>query len=451
MGVVKGIISNGFANIVQKLVRIADQLLLVPFFLTHWGGETYGEWLTLTIIPSVLAFSDLGIGSSVSNSFVLAYASGDKQKSANINKSGFLITSISVFLGVLLTALVVTICVRFNLFDKSHIQAHDAMFAVIFMMAAKLLSFFNQIVEGYFRAVRKAAMGSLMASGANILNVIVGLVVLHLGCSVATFAFSQFAVSLCFTTFYTIIGRRLIRFDNCLGVVMKSDIIDLVKKGVGYMMTPIWQSVYFQGSTFVVRIVLGAESVAVFNTIRTVCRSVNQIFSVLNASIFPDLQYEYGRGNLPLVQKIFRISVISSFFVGLCGFIVLSLWGLELYCWWTQSILPVSQEVWLVFLVGILLNAVWWTSTVTYRMTNKPYHFAIASTITAFCSVALSYFLAIFFGLLGAAVGCTIFELVMALFVLPDSCKILKMQTSDIVKHIKSDAGAVVQKVLRSI
>lgn len=451
MGVVKGIISNGLANIVQKLVRIADQLLLVPFFLTHWGGETYGEWLTLTIIPSVLAFSDLGIGSSVSNSFVLAYASGDKQKSANINKSGFLITSISVFLGVLLTAFVITICVKFDLFDKSHIQASDAMFAVIFMMAAKLLTFFNQIVEGYFRAVRKAAMGSLMASGANILNVIVGLIVLQLGCNVASFAFSQLVVSLCFTIFYTIIGRRLVCFDNCRGVIIKSDVKDLVKKGVGYMTTPIWQCVYFQGSTFVVRLVLGAEAVAAFNTIRTVCRSVNQIFSVLNASIFPDLQYEYGRGNLPLVQKLFRIAVISSFIVGFCGFIVLSLWGLELYGWWTQSVLSVSQDVWFVFLVGVLLNAVWWTSTVTYRMTNKPYHFAIASTITAFCSVALSYFLAKFFGLLGAAIGCTIFEFVMALFVLPDSCKLLKMRTFDLVKHVKSDASAVTQKILRSI
>lgn len=60
MSIVKGIISNGLANVVQKIVRIADQLLLVPFFLTHWGAAMYGEWLTLTIIPSVLAFSDLG-------------------------------------------------------------------------------------------------------------------------------------------------------------------------------------------------------------------------------------------------------------------------------------------------------------------------------------------------------------------------------------------------------
>ena len=95
MSIIKGIISNGLANVVQKIVRIADQLLLVPFFLTHWGAAMYGEWLTLTIIPSVLAFSDLGFGSAVSNSFVLAYAAGDKQKAADLRKSGFWIISFS--------------------------------------------------------------------------------------------------------------------------------------------------------------------------------------------------------------------------------------------------------------------------------------------------------------------------------------------------------------------
>lgn len=83
--VTKGVLSNATAMLVQKIVRILDQLLLVPFFLTAWGAAYYGEWLTLSIIPSVLAFSDLGFGSAVCNSFVLSYARGDKQTAANLN------------------------------------------------------------------------------------------------------------------------------------------------------------------------------------------------------------------------------------------------------------------------------------------------------------------------------------------------------------------------------
>ena len=97
MSVVRGIFNNGIANIAQKIVRILDQLLLVPFFLTAWGAEYYGEWLTLSIVPSVLAFSDLGFGSAVSNGFVLAYAAGNKQQAANLYKSVFTTDYYSIF------------------------------------------------------------------------------------------------------------------------------------------------------------------------------------------------------------------------------------------------------------------------------------------------------------------------------------------------------------------
>lgn len=449
MSIVRGIISNGLANIAQKIVRIADQLLLVPFFLTHWGAAMYGEWLTLTIIPSVLAFSDLGFGSAVSNSFVLAYAAGDKQKAADLRKSGFWIISFTVLLGFILTAAAMVVCTKMHLFDKSQINAQDAMLAVIFMMVARLLTFYTQLVEGFFRGARKAALGSFLGSGNNLINIVVGLVVLLLGYGVAAFAFSQLVIAVVYIICYTICGCRLISLNGYQGRILKSDITDITKKGVGYLMTPIWQSVYFQGTTFVVRIVLGPEAVAIFNTVRTVCRSVNQLFSIINASIFPDLQYEYGQGHIQTVHKYFRVAVVMSMIIGFTGCLALVLFGMDLYGWWTKSVLSVPTDVWNVFMIGVLLNAVWWTSVVTYRMTNQPYHFAFASTITAFVSVGLTYLLSIPFGLLGAAIGCTFFELVMALYVLPDSCKLLGMSWKDLFVNISDDFNLIIHKAKR--
>ena len=70
----KRLLKNGLASVFQKGVRVLEQLFLVPFFITAWGAAYYGEWLTLTIIPSVIAFSDLGFGTASANSFVLSYA-----------------------------------------------------------------------------------------------------------------------------------------------------------------------------------------------------------------------------------------------------------------------------------------------------------------------------------------------------------------------------------------
>lgn len=450
MSIIRGVISNGLANVVQKIVRIADQLLLVPFFLTHWGTAVYGEWLTLTIIPSVLAFSDLGFGSAVCNSFVLAYAAGDKQKAADLRKTGFWIITLTIILGLLLTVVAMVMGTKMHLFEKNQIQAQDAMIAVVCMMVARLLTFYTQLVDGFFRGVRKAALGSLFGSGSYLLNIAVGLIVLLMGYGVAIFAFSQLVIAVINIIVYSVYGCRLINLQGYKGRILKRDMNDIVKKGMGYLMTPVWQSVYFQGTTFVVRITLGAEAVAIFNTIRTVCRSINQMFSIINASIFPDLQYEYGQGHIETVHKYFRVAVISSMIIGLIGCSILVIFGLDIYGWWTNSVLTVPHSVWYVFMLGAFFNAVWWTSVVTYRMTNQPYHFAIASTVMSFVSVGLSYVLSYPFGLLGAAVGCTVFELVMAIYVLPDSCRLLGMKVQDLFTNIGNDIFLIKSKFLKS-
>lgn len=437
--VTKGILSNATAILVQKIVRILDQLLLVPFFLSAWGAAYYGEWLTLSIIPSVLAFSDLGFGSAVCNGFVLAYAKGDKQSAANLNKSGWIIITGCILLGAFLTVLLMLLGDYFNLFNKSLIPPQEAMVAVTLMISARLLSFYTQLVEGYFRSARKAALGSFLSSGQQIANILVGISILWAGHGIIGYAASQLGVSIVFNIIYYSIGKKSIDLHGYHGKIVKSDIRMIISKGMGYLMTPVWQSIYFQGGTFVVRLTLGPESVAVFNTVRTVCRSVNQMFSMVNSSIFPDLQYEYGRGNMITVHRLFRIAIIFSMMIGILGTIFLMIFGLDIYQLWTKSILPVSNNIWFTFMIGILLNAVWWTSVVTYRMTNQPYHFAIMSTISACISVGSSYILSLRLGLWGATLGTILYDFIMMFYVLPDSCHLLDMKVKDLFLHIKDD------------
>lgn len=447
--IAKGIAANGAINILQKLVRVLEQLLLIPFFLVQWGAEYYGEWLTLSIIPSILAFSDLGFGSAVSNSFVLAYSSGDKKHSADLSRSGIAVISFSVAIGVVLTIGTLLVGNSFGLFKHSVIDAQSAMIAVTLLMASKLIGFYGQLIEGYFRAAHKAPLSGIYMVGNGLLNIIVGISVLFAGFGITGYSLSQLIVAVLFNVVYCYSGQRLIDFEGNKGVIRRSDISDIAKKGMGYLATPIWQAIYFQGSTFVVRIALGAEAVAVFNTVRTVCRSVNQLFSVINAGIFPDMQYEYGRGNLKTVQKLYRISILASFIIAFIGFVLLITAGQYIYGVWTNHKLDVPTDMWTIFMFGVLLNAAWWTSVVVYRVTNKPYHFAIMATAMSVVSVGASYLLASPLGLVGVAIGAVLFDLVMAIYVPYDGCRIFKMKLSDLWTHIPSDYAMLRARVLK--
>lgn len=445
--IVKGIIGNGLAQITLKVIRVMEQLLLIPFFLTAWGAAYYGEWITLSIIPTVLTFTNFGFGSAVSNSFVLAYTGGNKQKAADINKNGILVVGGSVVVGAIITAAILLGTCYFHFFENSIIPINEAILAIGLLMTGRLISFYHLLIEGYYRGARKAVLSGFLYAGYFAINLIVGFCVLYWEGGIVEYAFSQFLITILFTIVYFVIGRRLVDLKGYQGNYIFSDIRQIASKGLGYMMDPVWQCIYFQGSTLVVRLTLGPEAVAAFNTIRTACRSVSQIFNVVNGSIFPELQYEYGQGNMKTVHRLFRLSVLSSILVGIIGTIFLSLFGLEIYNWWTQSQLSVTTEVWNTFVVSILFNAVWWTAMVAYPITNQPYHFAIASITTACLSVVICYILSIYLGLWGGALGIMLFELVMMLYVLPDSCRLLGMKTAGLFSHLKEDSIQIKKKV----
>ena len=428
------IIYNAIANMLSKSTRVLEQLIVVPFFLKEWGPAYYGEWITLTIIPSILAFSDLGFGSAASNSFVLTYASGDKAKSANIYRSALFIISCTIVLGLILSTVILFSTFKLGGFENSLIETKVAIISVGVLMLVRLFSFFNQLFEAQYRAARKAALSTNLMSVNSVLKITVGIIVLYNKGGVFEFAISQAITELAFITFYCTYGSSLIK-DLPKGNINKICIKEITSKGLGFLMTPIWQSIYFQGSTFAVRLTIGAEGVAVFNTVRTVCRSANQLFSIINGSVFPELQLEYGQGNMIKVRRIYEIAIQTTFFIGIISCIFLYTCGSFLYNWWTQNSLTVEGSIWNIFITGILFNGIWCTASTVFRVVNKPYKFAIFGLISAALSTLSIYILSEKLGLLGASIGYVIMDVIMAMLVIPESCKMIQLKLSSIIKR----------------
>lgn len=427
MSLKKNILKNGFATLINKGIKIAEQLLLVPFFITAWGAAYYGEWLTLTIIPSIIGFSDLGFGTAASNSFILNYAANQKQEAANISKSGFLSVNIIVVVAMLLSGIIILALNYFGVFEKSLIPKQDAILAVVFLMFAQVLGFYQPLNEAYFRAARKASLSINLTGLYSGLNLLAGLTVLICKGGIVLFALSNLIISVLFAIFYTLMARRILPIaKEYKGIVLKSDIKAIFHKGFGFLLSPIWQAIFFQGTTFVVRIVLGPVAVTIFNTVRTLTRAVNQANAMVITAVLPELQFEIGAGNFVKARKVFRfgLSVIS--IIALSGVVFLYFGGPWFYELWTRKALNPPAMMWNVFIIGILFNALWWMSSDVLIATNKPYEFTIAGVIVALIAVGASYFLSIPYGLTGAAIGSLLLDVILFVYVLPRSCKIIE-------------------------
>jgi len=392
--------------------------------LSAWGAAYYGEWLTLSIIPSVLAFADFGFGTAASNSFVLNYCANKKNEAADVYHTGLVVVTGSVLLGILLSFLVMFIAWKSGLLSKSLIKPSDAIWAVSFLMASRLVSFYNQTFEAFYRAVHRAATATNLLTIEGFLRIAAGIIVLVLGYGIVVYSLWQFIVAILFNIGYALYGRSLIK-DLPKGNWKTSIAKDIAKKGAAYMVSPIWQSLYFQGSTIVVRIVIGPEAVAVFNTVRTLCRSVNQIFSIVNGAIFPEMQIAIGEDNYPLARLILKKSLKLVFISAIIGVVLLCTIGPWFYNWWTHNELQVSWGLWILFMIGILFNAIWWTSCTVFRAMNRPYKFAIYSISSAVISVIISYILALPLGLLGATIGYVFLDILMSFLVLPEANRLL--------------------------
>ena len=426
MSLRKNILKNGVAKLFQKGVRILEQLFLVPFFITAWGADYYGEWLTLTIIPSILAFSDLGFGSAAANTFVLRYASDDRQGAANIGKTGFFILSVVICSGIIISIIALALLNHFHIFEKSLLKSHDAILAVACMMTARLLNFYQQLYDAYFRSARKASLSISLQSINSLCAIAGGFIVLQTGGTVVAFAVTILSITLVFNPVYIILAKKTLKLRELKTArIIKEDIRDTFKIGIGYLMSPVWQSIFFQGNTFIVRLLLGPSAVAVFNTVRTLSRSASQLFTIIYGSVFPELQYEIGQGNTAKAQKLFRISIFIVILLSLIGMLVLYWGGMWFYQIWTHKALQPPPAMWTIFIVGIGFNALWWTAEMVFQAVNRPYEFTIAGLIAACLSVGTTYLLAGKFGLVGAAAGSLVLEICLAFYVLPTSCRLI--------------------------
>ena len=451
----KNLLKNSLATGTQKVVALMDSLLLVPFFISNWGVAYYGEWLTLTVIPTVLSLSNLGIGTAASNRFVLNYGAETKKKAEDIFKTGFAIVTFVMICGIVISAFVLFILNEFEVFEKSLIQKEEAIWAISLLILARLIGFYNPLFFGRFVTARRASLSIHLITIKTLVELGFGLLVLNLGYGIIPYAISRLAIAVLFNVFYAFKALNVLKIEKeHKGSIKKKYAKSIAQKGIAYLMSPVWQSIYFQGTTFVVRIVLGPEAVTVFNTVRKLSRTVNQVLNMIVQSIFPEFQYEIAQGNTKKSHKLFRVSIIIVFFTALIGAFSLSVFGLWFYEIWTNSTIEVPIVMWNVFIVSILFNSLWWASTMVYSALDKPYYFALSGVLAATVSVVASYFLAQFLGLNGVAIGSLSLDLILSFLMLPYACKLLKIKKSDLIaegfKDFKNMAVQVFVKILRT-
>lgn len=446
MSVGRSILKNGAASILDKLGKICEQLLLVPFFIMHWGVEYYGDWLTLTILPTFFALANLGFGTAAGNTFVLKYASGDKQGAANTVKTGLKVMHLGIFVLMLISLIILEILNYAGAFSNLNINHFDAKWSVFYIFSAAVSTFYLAIFECFYRVVEQAHIGIFLQAIASFLKVGVGIILLYVGAKALDYAILIFVVTLIVNMIYILLAVRFLKLKEYEKAIFnKEEAVFLFKKGFGYFLSPLWQAIYYQGTTFVIRIVLGPAGVVLFNTIRTLINSSSQVFNIVVSAIYPEFQLAVGKNDEEKAKKLYALIFTLNIAMSICFVFFFGFFGDWFYNWWTHNQLIVPTIMWVIMIIRIVFYAMWFSYSLVFQAYNDPYPLTTTGVAVSILSVAVTWLCSSVWGVIGAAIGILIFDVLMFLVLKMSSKKYLVISFKDVIKSLRAILERTIQ------
>jgi len=423
---VKRRLTLGFiSNWISKLASTIIQLVQVPVFLHFWAVPVYGEWMILNSIPAYLSFSNIGFGTVAGNEMTMMVAREDKAGALRVFQScWWLIAIICTSVVALLSAALYYIPAA-RLLKLHNIGPSDAKWIIFYLGLSVMLGQFEQLLQSAYRCVGRYPYGSfiksifsLSAFGCMILAVCFGS-----GPRMTALVFA--AANITGTAILCVLVQRDIPWiEYGWRHANFGEIRALARPAVAFMGFPIGNALSLQGALLAVGYALGPTAVVVFGTARTVSRVALQMVAMVNSTFEPEMSIAYGAKNFPLVRTLLRRACQLALIVAVGIVLVMMAFGPWFLNHWTGGHVPPSRALLNIFLLVVILYALWSTSSVLMTSTNQHEKLATYYVIGTGMACVLCYFLARSFGLYGAAASLLVSEIVMNMYVVPASLRI---------------------------
>lgn len=413
------------SNWVSKLAGTIVQLVQVPVFLHFWSVPLYGEWMIVTAVPSYLSFSSIGFGNVAGNEMTMMTARGDRDGALRVFQScWWLITAICAVCILLFSVAIYFFPVSEYL--KLHeMGPTDTKWIIFYLGCSVLLGQLEALLQSAYRCVGRYPYGSFIKSVFSLLAFTAMLIPVCLGGGARSVALA-FAVAnavgtvvLCFMVKHDLPWIRYGWSHASMDEVRR-----LTVPAFAFMAFPIGNALNLQGTLLAVGYALGPAEVVVFGTARTVSRVALQMVQMVNSTFWPEMSSAYGANDIPLIRTLHRRACQMALAIAaaiIAAMMALGPWFLHR---WTGGHVPPSRTLLSILLLVVVFYSLWATSSTLVAAINKHQKMAAWYLAGTSVTVVITYFAARAYGLNGAAASLLISELVMNLYVLPESLRL---------------------------
>ncbi|MDA9444635.1 hypothetical protein XH98_37360 [Bradyrhizobium sp. CCBAU 51745] len=169
------------AYLFARTIRVAEQIILVPLFLSSWGAQSYGEWLAVAALAGFAAMANLGVGQVAAAEVILQSTRNEFSKASRVIVTSLVtivasITISLVGLGVIVAVADLRALVGIGL-DDMPMPA----LLVVMLAGATLVTFLSEPLAGTLSAAHGAAVPNAIAAISKTIELVCIAIALRVG------------------------------------------------------------------------------------------------------------------------------------------------------------------------------------------------------------------------------------------------------------------------------
>lgn len=349
------------------LVQIAQ----VPILSTYWGADTYGQWLMLSTVPVYIALADFGIGTAAGVEMTKHMARDDQEGAAIVFKSAWvLLTSVSAGVGGGALLLIYI----WHLLDSTQLSFQVAAGC---MVLASILTLQVFIQRAVFTASHRFAKGQFLNDLAIPVQGIGVALVAWIGGDIIDAALVVVAIRCVWILLFLQQTNRIAPWCRFEIFGANPEVVRiLIRPSLAAFSMTLSNAVGLQGMIVAIGWAMGPGAVAVFGTVRMLCRAPLQFSSLLSRATLPELTRSQEAAQYDLTRKLTMLNLLSTTAVMIPVSIILALFGSEFLEIISYGNLTAPNHWFFLAAVSSLFYSLWSTLAIPLVAMNRQEEFA---------------------------------------------------------------------------
>jgi O-antigen/teichoic acid export membrane protein len=208
-------------------------------------------------------------------------------------------------------------------------------------------------------------------------------------------------------------SRKFPTFRWGIASATREDLSPMLVPALSFLAFPLGLALSLQGMTLLVGHFFGPARLTLFNTYRTLSRTLVQVAAVLNRSLWTEISHFYGAGQLGVVQRLYAKGTGAAVAVCGAGAAVLVLTGKIIIGLWTHHKVEYDSTLFVALVVVAFITCCWQIGMVVIAATNSHKRFSWAYLVSAAAAVAIAGLVAPSAGMLGCVAALAAAEIAM--------------------------------------